>query len=83
MIKRTTSFKEPKVDKGGFTVKDQGRVKYASIESVEASATPKPGMGKGKSRGGGDAQRGLSSKVSSNEPNAFHRTWSRSNENEL
>jgi hypothetical protein len=58
MIKRTTSFKEPKVDKGGFTVKDQGRVKYASIESVEASASPKPGMGKGKSRGGGDAQRG-------------------------
>ena len=42
MIKRTTSFKEPKVDKGGFTVKDQGRVKYASIESVEASASPKP-----------------------------------------
>ena len=58
MIKRTTSFKDPKVDKGGFTVKDQGRVKYASTESVEASAAPKPGMGKGKSRGGGAAQRG-------------------------
>ena len=58
MIKRTTSFKEPKVDKGGFTVKNQGRVKYASIESVEASASPKPGIGKGKSRGGGAAQRG-------------------------
>ena len=58
MIKRTTSFKDPKVDKGGLTVKDQGRVKDESIESVSAAAEPRPGMGKGKSRGGGDAQRG-------------------------
>jgi hypothetical protein len=51
-------MKDPKVDKGGFTVKDQGRVKYASIENVSASAKPDPGMGKGKSRGGKAAVRG-------------------------
>ena len=47
-----------KVEKEGFTIKDQGRVDYAKIKQEPTNASSKPGMGKGKSRGGGAALRG-------------------------
>ena len=47
-----------KVQKGSFTIKDQGKVNYGSIKQEKTSASAKPGMGKGKSRGGGAALRG-------------------------
>ena len=50
--------KNPKVQKGKFKVKKQGTVKYATIKDLGKIGGPKPGMGKGKSRGGGAAIRG-------------------------
>ena len=47
-----------KVEKEGFTIKDQGRVNYATNKACSSNASPKPGMGKGKARGGGAALRG-------------------------
>ena len=47
-----------KVQKGSFTIKGQGKVNYGSIKQEKTSASAKPGMGKGKSRGGGAALRG-------------------------
>tara|TARA_R110002012_G_scaffold237464_1_gene411185 strand:+ start:1523 stop:1801 length:279 start_codon:yes stop_codon:yes gene_type:complete len=56
-IKRQTSFKDPKVSVDKFSIKDQGTVDYAKIESVANPGAPKP-YGAGKSRGGGAALRG-------------------------
>lgn len=47
-----------KVQKGSFTVKDQGKVNYSTSKQESTNASPKPGMGKGKARGGGAALRG-------------------------
>tara|TARA_R100001015_G_C4595138_1_gene150393 strand:- start:121 stop:294 length:174 start_codon:yes stop_codon:yes gene_type:complete len=47
-----------KVQKGSFTVKDQGKVNYSAIKEEKTNASSTPGMGKGKSRGGGAALRG-------------------------
>ena len=47
-----------KVQKGSFTIKDQGKVNYGRIKKEKTNASAKPGMGKGKSRGGGAALRG-------------------------
>tara|TARA_R100001594_G_C3993038_1_gene252845 strand:+ start:672 stop:845 length:174 start_codon:yes stop_codon:yes gene_type:complete len=47
-----------KVEKEGFTIKNQGRVDYATNKACSSNASPKPGMGKGKARGGGAALRG-------------------------
>jgi len=57
-IKRQTSFPDPKVTRNNFRVKDQGTVPYPKVERVANGGPPKPGMGKGKSRGGGAAIRG-------------------------
>jgi|TARA_R100000388_G_scaffold93358_1_gene77865 hypothetical protein len=60
MIKRTESsqLSEPKVmnNKNGYS--NKGSVSYAKKESFEANVNPKPGMGKGKSRGVGIAEFG-------------------------
>jgi len=47
-----------KVEKNGFRIKNQGRVSYGKITKEKTNASAKPGMGKGKSRGGGAALRG-------------------------
>ena len=47
-----------KVEKNGFTIKGQGKVSYGKITEEKTDASSKPGMGKGKSRGGGAALRG-------------------------
>ncbi len=47
-----------KVQKGSFTVKDQGKVNYSTSKQESTNASPKPGMGRGKARGGGAALRG-------------------------
>ena len=47
-----------KVEKNGFRIKNQGRVSYGKITKQKTDASAKPGMGKGKSRGGGAALRG-------------------------
>ena len=47
-----------KVEKNGFTIKGQGKVSYGKITKQKTDASAKPGMGKGKSRGGGAALRG-------------------------
>jgi hypothetical protein len=47
-----------KVEKDGFTIKGQGKVTYAKTKIEKTDASSKPGMGKGKSRGGGAALRG-------------------------
>ena len=44
--------------KKGETIKDQGCVPYAKQKKMATSKGPKPGAGKGKSRGGGIAERG-------------------------
>jgi hypothetical protein len=44
--------------KKGETIKDQGFVPYAKLKTMATSKGPKPGAGKGKSRGGGIAKRG-------------------------
>jgi|TARA_R110000744_G_scaffold477_3_gene1833 hypothetical protein len=45
--------------KKGEVIKDQGFVPYAKTKKVATSKGPKPGAGKGKSRGGGAALRGI------------------------
>ena len=47
-----------KVQKNSFTIKDQGKVNYSTIKEEKTNASSTPGMGKGKSRGGGAALRG-------------------------
>tara|TARA_R100000935_G_scaffold53613_2_gene81603 strand:- start:1173 stop:1346 length:174 start_codon:yes stop_codon:yes gene_type:complete len=47
-----------KVEKDGFTIKGQGKVSYGKTKIEKTDASSKPGMGKGKSRGGGAALRG-------------------------
>ena len=47
-----------KVEKDGFTIKGQGKVNYAKTKIEKTDASSKPGMGKGKSRGGSAALRG-------------------------
>jgi hypothetical protein len=47
-----------KVEKDGFTIKGQGKVSYGKAKIQKTDASSKPGMGKGKSRGGGAALRG-------------------------
>ena len=47
-----------KVQKNSFTIKDQGKVDYATGKPCKVSAKSQPGMGKGQSRGGGAALRG-------------------------
>ena len=42
----------------GEKIKDQGFVPYAKTKTQATSKGPKPGAGKGKSRGGGEALRG-------------------------
>ena len=42
----------------GEKIKDQGFVPYAKTKIMKTSKGPKPGAGKGKSRGGGAAERG-------------------------
>jgi len=44
--------------KKGEVIKDQGFVPYAKQKKMATSKGPKPGAGKGKSRGGGIAKRG-------------------------
>ena len=60
MIKRTevSQLSEPKVmdNKNGYS--NKGSVPYAKKESFDANVNPKPGMGKGKSRGVGIAESG-------------------------
>jgi|TARA_R100001143_G_scaffold23324_1_gene24136 hypothetical protein len=57
MIKRQTSFPQPKVSDGSFTVKDQGKVDYPKVETIPNPGPPKP-FGAGEGRGGGAAIRG-------------------------
>jgi|TARA_R110000824_G_scaffold37515_1_gene115065 hypothetical protein len=45
--------------KKGETIKDQGFVPYAEQKTIATSKGPKPGAGKGKSRGKGIAKRGI------------------------
>ena len=45
--KRQTSFRDPKVTRNNFRVKDQGTVPYPKVERVANGGPPKPGMGKG------------------------------------
>ena len=49
--------KGKKVDKGE-KIKYQGFVPYAKQKTQATSKGPKPGAGKGNSRGGGEAKRG-------------------------
>jgi len=65
MICRTTSLAESEnttrgreMDKGE-KIKDQGFVPYAKQKTIATSKGPKPGAGKGKSRGKGAALRGI------------------------
>ena len=44
--------------KKGEVIKDQGFAPYAKTKKMKTSKGPKPGAGKGKSRGGGIAERG-------------------------
>jgi|TARA_R100000808_G_scaffold24938_1_gene59649 hypothetical protein len=44
--------------KKGEVIKDQGFVPYAKQKTMATSKGPKPGAGKGKSRGKGAAERG-------------------------
>ncbi len=57
MIKRQTSFPQPKVTDSKVSVKDQGTVNYAKAESVATPTSSAP-FGAGESRGGGAALRG-------------------------
>tara|TARA_R110000737_G_scaffold256136_1_gene265049 strand:+ start:322 stop:486 length:165 start_codon:yes stop_codon:yes gene_type:complete len=45
--------------KKGEVIKDQGFVPYAKTNSIKTTKGPKPGAGKGKSRGRGAAKRGI------------------------
>jgi len=57
MIKRQTSFPQPKVTDSKVSIKDQGTVNYAKAESIATPGKPAP-FGAGESRGGGAALRG-------------------------
>ena len=46
------------MSKKGEEIKDQGFVPYAKLKTEKTSKGPKPGAGKGKSRGKGAALRG-------------------------
>tara|TARA_R110000796_G_scaffold160450_1_gene277280 strand:+ start:680 stop:883 length:204 start_codon:yes stop_codon:yes gene_type:complete len=60
MIKRTeiNKLKTPKISKGKQDYTGKGSVDFCDYQKVSASATPKPGMGKGKARGMGAAEFG-------------------------
>jgi len=60
MIKRTEVSKllNPKVHNNKNSYSNKGSVSYAKVEKFDASVDPKPGMGKGKSRGVGIAESG-------------------------
>ena len=60
MIKRTNINKlsSPKVMKNKQSYSNKGSVSYAQKKKFSANTTPKPGMGKGKSRGVGIAESG-------------------------
>ena len=49
--------KAPIINKG-LDVKGQGFVPYAKTKKMKTTKGPQPGAGKGKSRGGGAAERG-------------------------
>ena len=57
MIKRQTSFPQPKVTDSQVTYKDQGTVKYAKAETI-ATPTKSAPYGAGEMRGTGAALRG-------------------------
>ena len=57
MIKRQTSFPQPKVTDSQVSYKDQGTVKYAKAETI-ATPTKSAPYGAGEMRGGGAALRG-------------------------
>jgi len=57
MIKRQTSFPQPKVTDSKVAVNVQGTVNYAKAESVATPTSSAP-YGAGESRGGGAALRG-------------------------
>ena len=57
MIKRQTSFPQPKVSDSKVSIKDQGTVNYAKSESVATPTSSAP-YGAGEMRGGGAALRG-------------------------
>jgi|TARA_R110002124_G_scaffold156945_1_gene324057 hypothetical protein len=50
--------KAPKIIKG-LEIKEQGFVPYAKTVEMKTTKGPKPGAGKGKSRGGREAERGI------------------------
>ena len=56
MIKRQTSFPQPKVTDSKVSIKDQGTVNYAKSESVATPTSSAP-YGAGEMRGGGAALR--------------------------
>ena len=57
MIKRQTSFPQPKVTDSSVSIKDQGTVNYAKSETVATPTSSAP-YGTGEMRGGGAAIRG-------------------------
>lgn len=57
MIKRQTSFPQPKVTDSQVSYKDQGTVKYAKAETIATPGKPAP-YGAGEMRGTGAALRG-------------------------
>tara|TARA_Y100001951_G_scaffold104961_1_gene118856 strand:+ start:2085 stop:2288 length:204 start_codon:yes stop_codon:yes gene_type:complete len=60
MIKRTdvNKLETPKIMNNKQSYSNKGSVAYAKKEKFNADTTPKPGMGKGKSRGVGIAESG-------------------------
>jgi|TARA_E500000318_G_scaffold110621_1_gene126626 hypothetical protein len=60
MIKRTdiSKLSNPKVMKNKNSYSNKGSVSYAKKQTFSSDTTPKPGMGKGKSRGVGIAESG-------------------------
>jgi len=57
-LKNIINWEDKMADKKGEVIKDQGFVPYAKQKKMAKSKGPKPGAGKGKSRGGGIAKRG-------------------------
>ena len=57
-LKSIINWEDKMATKKGEVIKDQGFVPYAKQKKMATSKGPKPGAGKGKSRGGGIAKRG-------------------------
>ena len=58
-LKNIINWEDKMATKKGEVIKDQGFVPYAKQKKMATSKGPKPGAGKGTSRGKGIAERGF------------------------